>query len=362
MAGGSLRSVPQRPIAGSSAAGRRDGAAESCRPVGRSAWTLLRAAFIAISVLSQFGLAGGTSAQADDPPIPIDAFWQQVASLRSLLGDLDDLGMEEKARRFEEAAGAWERTTAATLEGGAILPIDSSEWVRLLRTDPVDVDALQEKFGALEEMRVVWPAESSVPLNRGLLEQILARPEFQYSEETKSPLGEWLGSISDRLRGFLARILGGREIALAIRSPLGMLATGIAVVLLLAVLALVARGLISGWVAAEELVGPQGESLMTSQSATREAERFMSASDFRTAIRYLYLAALLRLEEAGLFRYDRTLTNREVLQSLSHMPAITQPLGWIVQEFERVWYGFQTVDQAAYTECVAKAEQLRRQV
>ena len=358
----SLRGVSQRPGVRHPAACRPARAASFCRPVRGFAWTPLRAALLAISVLSQFGLAGGASAQADEPPIPIDAYWEQVSSLHSLLNDLDRVGVEEKARRIEEAAEAWERTKAVALEGGAVLPIDTREWVRLLRTDPVDVDALREKLGALEEMRVVWPAEPSVPLNRGLLEQILARPEFQYSEETKSPLGEWLGSISDRLREFLARILGGGEIALAIRSPLGMLATGIAVLLLLAVLALVARGLISGWVAAEELAGPQGESLMTSQSATREAERFMGASDFRAAIRYLYLAALLRLEEAGLFRYDRTLTNREVLQSLSHMPAVTQPLGWIVQEFERVWYGFQMVDQAAYAECVAKAEQLRRQV
>jgi hypothetical protein len=40
-----------------------------------------------------------------------------------------------------------------------------------------------------------------------------------------------------------------------------------------------------------------------------------SEGDYRTAVRYLYLSLLLLLEEHGLLRYDRPLTDREYLQA-----------------------------------------------
>lgn len=57
-------------------------------------------------------------------------------------------------------------------------------------------------------------------------------------------------------------------------------------------------------------------------------------------MRYLYLAALLRLDERGQLRYNRALTNREYLDRVQDNPHLQAALPPIVETFDRVWYGY----------------------
>jgi len=56
----------------------------------------------------------------------------------------------------------------------------------------------------------------------------------------------------------------------------------------------------------------------------------------------------LWLEERGVLRYDRTLTNREVLEAVPTGSPLRGRLAPVVQTFDRVWYGFDEIDQAAF--------------
>ena len=75
-------------------------------------------------------------------------------------------------------------------------------------------------------------------------------------------------------------------------------------------------------------------------------------------MRYLYLAALLRLDERGLLRYDRALTNREYLERVRENPALRERLRPIVDTFDRVWYGHAQLDAEGFAEYRARVRAL----
>ena len=75
---------------------------------------------------------------------------------------------------------------------------------------------------------------------------------------------------------------------------------------------------------------------LTADAALQRAQTFSAGGDYRTAVRYLYLSTLLLLEERGLFRYDRSLTNREYLRRVAHDPTLSAILQDVVEVFDRV--------------------------
>jgi hypothetical protein len=73
----------------------------------------------------------------------------------------------------------------------------------------------------------------------------------------------------------------------------------------------------------------------------------------------LYLSSLLILDEQGLLRYDRSRTNREYLRSVSSQPQLAGSLRDVIDVFDRVWYGFDSVDEEAYRSYVKHVDELR---
>ena len=95
--------------------------------------------------------------------------------------------------------------------------------------------------------------------------------------------------------------------------------------------------------------------------ALKRAQNLSGAGDYRTAVRYLYLSSLLLLDERGLLRYNRSQTNREYLRSVAHLPKFAAILREVIDVFDRVWYGYQTLDEATYTQYAARVAELRQQ-
>jgi len=104
----------------------------------------------------------------------------------------------------------------------------------------------------------------------------------------------------------------------------------------------------------------QAEDPTTSTEATSKAGQSIAALDYRNAIRYQYLACLLSLDERGLLRYDRSLTNWEHLRLTTSTPRLYQTLEPVVDMFDRVWYGFAEVDEAGYRSFLDSVDQLKR--
>jgi hypothetical protein len=101
------------------------------------------------------------------------------------------------------------------------------------------------------------------------------------------------------------------------------------------------------------------DEMLTSKGALKRAETLSLQGDYRNAVRYLYLSSLLVLDEQGLMRYDRSRTNREYLRSVASKPDLAKPLRDVIDVFDRVWYGFEHVDEQTYQTYLKHVDELR---
>lgn len=299
--------------------------------------------------------------RAAAPPLPLEQYWQRVEETRDLVAGLRGAAPEAVQEQLLAEAAEWEEVTALLLPGGTQVPLDPTFLVSLLRADPPDLERLDGLLAALLAARDSWPPPKHSALDRAALERILSRPEFQWPQKQPSPLAQWW----ERLLEWLERLLGGRRSGGTVRGGLPLLRdllTIVGAVALAAVLVYVVIRLRAGLVAEKE-IGPEAEAIedLTAATALKQAQRLAGERDYRAAVRYLYLSSLLLLEERGLLRYDRSRTNREYLSSVaesSHLAAVLAP---VVDIFERVWYGYQPLDRASYTQYEEWVEDLQRQ-
>jgi hypothetical protein len=91
----------------------------------------------------------------------------------------------------------------------------------------------------------------------------------------------------------------------------------------------------------------------------QEGRQQLREGDYRRAVRQLFLATLLLLEERGDVPPDRALTNHELLQEIQERPSLTTALAPVVDTFERVWYGFESLAAPEYERLVAHVEQIK---
>ncbi len=138
----------------------------------------------------------------------------------------------------------------------------------------------------------------------------------------------------------------------------------IAIVLLLAYWL---RGLLSGFVAnadADEDEDAADDLPQTPAEARQRAAGAANVGNYRSAVRNLYLAALLTLEQHGLVPADRSLTNREVLGRVDSTHPLRPHLQPVVETFDDVWYGVHEPDAgtyAAYAHSIDELETLAEQ-
>jgi hypothetical protein len=98
----------------------------------------------------------------------------------------------------------------------------------------------------------------------------------------------------------------------------------------------------------------------TSDMARERAAASEAASDYRNAVRYLYLSSLLMLDERGLIHYDRTLTNREHLRQVAEKAQVAEALRPVVNTFDDVWYGFAPINELLYQQFRQDVDRLRQ--
>lgn len=121
------------------------------------------------------------------------------------------------------------------------------------------------------------------------------------------------------------------------------------------VLGLILQAVLGNFVSQAELRARQSgaEEAPTAETARRRAFDLAHAGSYRDAVRQLYLSTLLSLEDRGLLRVDRSLTNREVLAQVGAAQAGAAPLVAtlrpVVDVFESVWYGLREPDAGTFT-------------
>jgi hypothetical protein len=193
-----------------------------------------------------------------------------------------------------------------------------------------------------------------------LLDQVLARPEFAVPESPWQRFRRWL---AEQLARWLPDVApaGERSPAVDVAAEALVWAVGAAGLLLLAgLLGYWLQGLLRSFVVDTELAaGRDGRGQSTTPEQARTAAASLArAGNYRAAVRQLYLAALLTLEERGLVQHDRSLTNREMLAQVEPAAELAGRLMPVVDTFDAVWYGVQEPTQATYQSYAAEIDAL----
>ena len=99
------------------------------------------------------------------------------------------------------------------------------------------------------------------------------------------------------------------------------------------------------------------DNVTTAQAALTQSEIAVKSHNFRDALRFLYLSAILHLQERGILTYDKSLTNLEYLHTLQAHVELQEALRPVIQVFDDVWYGYKPCNAdtiASYRELLQK--------
>lgn len=311
-------------------------------------------------------LALGAPAQAADPPISLEAYWQKVEETQAEVASLDNKPEPEQRAKLLALAGEWETITRVTLPNGRIIPVESTFLASQLRAVPPQPARLKTLLATLLATRSTWPAPRHSAADLERLGPILAQAEFQWPEEAPpSPFRRWLLQLLQYLWDLFSSFWPESLSTSTGGSPSFFQYGWAAVVslLLLLIVAFIARALLADLVAQAE-AGPDdplAREDLTAGTAFTRAQTLSRAGDYRTAVRYLYLSSLLHLDERGLLSYNRSQTNREYLRSVAHLPSLAMLLREVIEVFDRVWYGYQPLDETTYNQYAARVAELHRQ-
>jgi hypothetical protein len=191
------------------------------------------------------------------------------------------------------------------------------------------------------------------------LDQVLKQSEFNQSssnglDDLRQQLFRWIG---ERFPGFKAPDLLSGELG-----SLGEWLT----LLLVVVVVLFALVLI-GYLFYNTRISMTRQSALQNASAERREDaraarlgalKAADEGEFRLAIHYLYLWAILYLSEKSQLRYDRSLTNRELLRMLIDHQTIAALFKPAVESFDHLWYGQADCSDLEYRDFRATIERI----
>jgi hypothetical protein len=195
-----------------------------------------------------------------------------------------------------------------------------------------------------------------------VLREVFAGSAFQSGDSWWDAFLRWLAEWIARILPAPAPASGTAQPPTALGDFVAWLLGGLGALALLLLLVYWLRGLIRSFVPDAAAAGEAGSDLpQTPAAARRLAAGAADAGDYRGAVRNLYLAALLTLEQHGLVPADRSLTNRELLAKADRTGDLRPHLEPVVAVFDDVWYGVHEPDAntyTAYTQAIDRLEAL----
>ena len=291
-------------------------------------------------------------------PVGLTEYLQSIHQVRTTLDSLV-AGGQAGAREMEPLRRQLESVGRVRLPAGRILTTDTPLLAdKLVSADPASVRQAAQQLDALDDGLVGAPVRAADPKTLRKLDEILRDPRFHSRLIPIQPLLEWLG---DLIRGLLRGILGGYGSGASVWSVLFLL-------LVAAVIFTIARGA-RGRIAIDAMPpGRRGLQPDPRRQAMQRASEQAAAGDYRMALRYLFLATMLELQDCGLLQLRPGLTNRDYLQLLSEAPLPGESRGRadrgamqeLIVSFDRAWYGHQAVDAEEYARCRQLSDQVLR--
>ncbi len=281
-----------------------------------------------IVVLLALLVAWPAATMAQAPDLTLDEYAQLVREAFAAAQRNDEIGLREAATKLTALK------SVATADGSA-LPVNNQWLADELAKSAPNIRAIRERLGA--QVEVLTLARTSAPADQEALKTILAAPPFAEQAPPEPPSApSW---------GFWEFFFGANNFVTGCLTVLAVIVvTGVIGYVIITIRNGMARGVRRPAVNTAE----HEERTLSSGKAIQRADEVAVEGDFRKGVRYLYLSTLLWLEERGVLRYDRTLTNREVLEAVPSGSPLRTRLTPVVQTFDQVWYGFAEIDQTAF--------------
>lgn len=290
---------------------------------------------------------GARAVSAQSTALPVADFYTLAADTRDAIDAGEDLA---------GWAQRWRAVNAVAWPDRRVTTVDGSYWADRLTESGADRAALAQQFAALSAASTAWPTPDPAPEALSLLERLLNSDAYDY--QVKPP------TLWERLRDAVLRALSrslsgvGGDLAQTLILIGGAVALGLVGYYLW-------RAVAADLSAETRLAGANEEDEgLTAATAWHKAQLLGQASDYRNAVRYLYLSTLLRLDELGWLRYDRSRTNHEVVLGLmagrrEGSAEIALALREVVDVFDAVWYGFHPISSADFERYAGRVAQLQ---
>ncbi len=297
---------------------------------GRAWGSLVAALVIATIWLS----APVVAAQDGGETITLAAYADRIAAGERAVAHATGL---DTTKAIADVAADLRRISAVRLPSGAAV------YVRPLLTGQERPEVALARLRLVD--RQLAEAEHDRTMERlAQLDDVLARAEFAPDGDLLTWLRRALNSQQDAVQEPSSRVpaLAARALNWVIAIVGGLVA--------LVVLSLLIQALLGGFVTDVRLrrSADGEEDALTAADARQQAAEQARVGNFREAVRRLYLATLLNLADRGLLRYDRSLTNREVLMRMPAESPLRARLTPVIDTFESVWYGVREPDQQTF--------------
>lgn len=293
-------------------------------------------------------------AQTPDAPITLAEY---RAELEAAIAQLDATPIKEVNAAIEALQDRFATITQIELGNGDLIEIQPLlEDIDLAIWEDWDGETppLSPRYFVLARLRGALAQIDAAPNDNtqarlAILEEILARPEFNTPMSLWDRFWQWLENLISQWWPDSQSSAGSGFLAALLR----LVPWIIAIIIVAAILWLLVywlQRLLRNFVTDARLAELAGDDDLPRSAAEARQQAHAAAQSglYRDAVRRLYLAALLQLSEHDLITYERSLTNREVLIRVPNDSPIRAHLGPVVATFDQVWYGVREPDQATF--------------
>jgi len=232
------------------------------------------------------------------------------------------------------------------------------------------------RLRALDEhlRRVESPPSIDNDSSRDKIREILTRPAYQPERETA--IGGFIKQIFRKVRALMSELylsltrLLERLFGVSAQSKLfsNLVLVIVLMAAFIAMLSMIRRRRRAPASRKKKTRIVLGEEIAADSTSSELVEAGLAAArtgDFRAAVRKLYVALLYELAELNLIELEDSATNHEYLGKVSRFGVLAQPMRYLTDRFDYVWYGmFPSTEEdfaayfSKYQEAAASAKSL----
>lgn len=226
--------------------------------------------------------------------------------------------------------------------------------------DELDAASAQARLQLVAQQLAAADADQTAA-RLAVLEDVFAGAAFQKRETWLDQLRRWLANLLQRWLGASEANVAPTPVSATVVQIAGWGVVVAGSALLLITLVRWLQTLLHAFVSDAVRQETQDDEIPATPAAARGAtSRLAEQGDYRAAVRQLYLAALLTLQERRIVVRDPSLTNREVLARTPATHPVRAPLAAAVAVFDAVWYGVHEPDEATFAEYRTTVDAIER--